>query len=168
MDQTTIYLSLGLHKGRPSYRRSLQPSKKNIQDFKTWKFCTFFYFCGQFFPSWSRIRNLNADPDPDPATQINADPCGSGSGYGSGSETLVKNVYFWIFTLQALSKNWLLGQPITFPRFSTIRLADLFTYHSHIKPSFITKEIILANAESVFIFFFSTEIWKAKYLLNIS
>jgi hypothetical protein len=30
-----IYLSLGLHKGRPSYRRSLQPSKEKIQHFKT-------------------------------------------------------------------------------------------------------------------------------------
>ncbi len=28
---TGIYLSLGLHKGRPRYRRSLQPSKENIQ-----------------------------------------------------------------------------------------------------------------------------------------
>ncbi len=53
------YLSLGLHKGRPSYRRSLQPSKEYIQHFKTWKFRTFFYFVG---------------PDPDPETQINADP----------------------------------------------------------------------------------------------
>jgi hypothetical protein len=26
--KTTVYLSLGLHKGRPSYRRSLQPSKR--------------------------------------------------------------------------------------------------------------------------------------------
>ncbi len=26
---------LGLHKGRPSYSRSLQPSKENIQHFKT-------------------------------------------------------------------------------------------------------------------------------------
>ncbi len=67
-----IYLSLGLHKGRPSYRRSLQPSKENIQHFKTWKLCIFFYFYGSFLPSWIRIRNLNADPDP--ATQINADP----------------------------------------------------------------------------------------------
>jgi hypothetical protein len=31
----TSYLSLGLHKGRPSYRRSLQLSKENIQHFKT-------------------------------------------------------------------------------------------------------------------------------------
>jgi hypothetical protein len=30
-----IYLSLGLHKGRPSYRRKLQPSKENIKHFKT-------------------------------------------------------------------------------------------------------------------------------------
>ncbi len=30
LSKTTIYLSLGLHKGRLSYRRSLQPSKKNI------------------------------------------------------------------------------------------------------------------------------------------
>ncbi len=30
----------------------------NIQDFKTWKFCTFFYFCGSFFPSWIRIQQL--------------------------------------------------------------------------------------------------------------
>ncbi len=84
--KTTIYLSQGLHKGRPSYRRSLQPSKQNIQYLKTWKFWTFFNFCGSFLPSWIRIRirNLNADPDPDPATQINADLCGS----GSGSETL--------------------------------------------------------------------------------
>ena len=29
-----IYLSLGLHKGRPSNRRSLQFSKENIQHFK--------------------------------------------------------------------------------------------------------------------------------------
>jgi hypothetical protein len=30
-----IYLFLGLHKGRTSYMRSLQPSKDNIQHFKT-------------------------------------------------------------------------------------------------------------------------------------
>jgi hypothetical protein len=33
--KTTIYLSLGLYKERPSYRRSLQLSKENIQHFKT-------------------------------------------------------------------------------------------------------------------------------------
>jgi hypothetical protein len=30
-----IYLSLGFHKGHPSSRRSLQPTKENIQHFKT-------------------------------------------------------------------------------------------------------------------------------------
>jgi hypothetical protein len=33
--KTTIYLSLGLHKERPSYRRSLQISKEATQHFKT-------------------------------------------------------------------------------------------------------------------------------------
>jgi hypothetical protein len=93
-----IYLSLGHHKGRTSYRRSLQPSKENIQHFKTLKFYTFFNICGSFLPSWIRIHiqqlklmRIHADPDPqpwirshktdahillgtDPATQINADP----------------------------------------------------------------------------------------------
>ncbi len=72
--KTTIYLSLGLHKGRPSHRKSLQPSKENIQYLKTWKFWTFFYFCGSFLPSWIRIRIRNMNADPDSATQINADP----------------------------------------------------------------------------------------------
>jgi hypothetical protein len=41
--KTTIYISLGLHKGFPSNRRSLQPSKVNNQHFITWA-------------SWIRIR----------------------------------------------------------------------------------------------------------------
>ncbi len=47
------YLSLGLHNGRPSFRRSLQPSKENIQHFKTWNLLTFSIFVGHF-----------SDPDP--------------------------------------------------------------------------------------------------------
>jgi hypothetical protein len=39
-----IYLSLGLHNGRPSYRRSLQPSKENSQHFKKWNFLPFLSF----------------------------------------------------------------------------------------------------------------------------
>jgi hypothetical protein len=35
LSKIAIYLSLGLHKGLPSYRRSLHPSKENIQHFKT-------------------------------------------------------------------------------------------------------------------------------------
>ncbi len=61
-----IHLSLGIYKGRPSYRRSLQSSKENIQHFKIWNFITFFYFCGSFLPSWIRIRN--------PLTWLNPDP----------------------------------------------------------------------------------------------
>ncbi len=41
-----IYLSLGLRKEHPNYRKCLQPSKENIQHFKTWIFFTFFYYCG--------------------------------------------------------------------------------------------------------------------------
>ncbi len=52
----TIFLSIGLHKGRPSYRRNLQPSKENIQHFKTLSSSTFFYFCESFLSSWIRIH----------------------------------------------------------------------------------------------------------------
>ncbi len=46
----------------PSYRRSLQPWKENIQHFKTWKFFT--------FSNLLVIRKA----DPNLGTQINADP----------------------------------------------------------------------------------------------
>ncbi len=42
----------------PSYRRSHQPSKENIQHFRRWNFLTVFYFCASFLPSWIRY------PDP--------------------------------------------------------------------------------------------------------
>jgi hypothetical protein len=45
LDQIFL-LSLGLYEGRPSYKRSLQPFKKNIQHLKTWNFFTSLYFCG--------------------------------------------------------------------------------------------------------------------------
>ena len=60
-----IYLSLGLHKGCTSYRRSLKlaKEKKSSNNF-------FFYICGSFLPSWIRIRiqqlqlmRIHADPD---------------------------------------------------------------------------------------------------------
>ncbi len=63
--KTTIYLSLGLHKGRPSYRRSLQLSKErssNLQHEISWFFST---FVGHF-------ALLDPGPDPD-------------SKYGSGA-----------------------------------------------------------------------------------
>ncbi len=76
--KTTIYLSLGLHKGRPSYRRSLQPSKENIQHFNKWNFLIFFStFVGNFallesdpYSGSGSIDPIefgsNPDPDPDP------------------------------------------------------------------------------------------------------
>ncbi len=63
ISKIAIYLSLGLHKGRPSYKRSLQPSRKNIQHLKRWNFLIFFLlFCGSFLPSWIWIRIPNPDP----------------------------------------------------------------------------------------------------------
>jgi hypothetical protein len=72
-----IYLSLGLHKGRPSYRRSLHPSKENIWHFKTG---IFFTFEGHLGPPGSRSGScpmriqIRIQP-----TKMNADPCGSRS-----------------------------------------------------------------------------------------
>ncbi len=50
-----IYI-LALRKGHPSFRRSLQLSKENIQHFKKWNLLTFLYFCGSFLPSLIRIQ----------------------------------------------------------------------------------------------------------------
>ncbi len=72
ISQIAIYLSLGLHKGRPIYRRSLHSSKEN----KTSSKLKLVHFCGSFWPSWIRIpfvfamririhpTKMNADPDP--------------------------------------------------------------------------------------------------------
>jgi hypothetical protein len=69
--KTTIYLSLGLHKERPSYRRSLQLSEENIQHFKKHGFFSTFmgYFCppGSGSGSTDPIEfRSNWDPDPQP------------------------------------------------------------------------------------------------------
>ncbi len=69
--KTAIYLSLGLHKVCPSYRRSLQLSKEAIQHFKTWTFTNFFLLL------WVIFALLDPNPDPDSE---------------SGSETLVYTV----------------------------------------------------------------------------
>jgi len=64
--KTAIYLSLGLHKVCPSYRRSLQLSKEAIQHFKTWTLTNFFLLL------WVIFALL--DPDPDPQSRLNPDP----------------------------------------------------------------------------------------------
>jgi hypothetical protein len=66
-----MYLSLvGLHKGRPSCRRSLQSSKQNIQH--TMKFITFFLFVRVIFAF------LISDPDRESESGFR-DPIESGS-----------------------------------------------------------------------------------------
>ncbi len=63
ISKTAIYLSLGLHKVCPSYRRSLQLSKEAIQHFKTWTFTNFFCtFVGHFCPPPDPLTRLNPDP----------------------------------------------------------------------------------------------------------
>jgi hypothetical protein len=63
--KTAIYLSLGLHKVCPGYRRSLQLTKEAIQHFKTWIFSTFF---------WVIFALLDPGTDPDPMVRLNTDP----------------------------------------------------------------------------------------------
>ncbi len=63
-----LILIFHFHKISPSYRRILQPSKKNIQHFKTWNFSTFIVLW-VILPSWIRIQ----------PNKIIADPCGTGS-----------------------------------------------------------------------------------------
>ncbi len=53
------YSSLGLHKGR----LSLQPSKENIQKFKTWNFLTFLIF---YFRWSTDLMESGSKRDPDP------------------------------------------------------------------------------------------------------
>ncbi len=73
--KTTIYLSLGLHKGRPSYKRTLL--KREHPAFQNMIFLKFFFVCGSFLPSWIRIQIPNTDPDPKPClfgTIVGTDP----------------------------------------------------------------------------------------------
>jgi hypothetical protein len=83
--KTAIYLSLGLHKVCPSYRRSLQLSKEAIQHLST--------FVGHFCPPGSGSGStdpIESGSNPDPYLSPTN---GSGSGrpktYGSVSGTLL-------------------------------------------------------------------------------
>jgi hypothetical protein len=67
--KTTIYLSLGLHKERPRYRRSLQLSKKAIQ---------------------------HPNPDLDPLTRMNPDPIRIRI-RNPESKTLDPDLVYWMY-----------------------------------------------------------------------
>jgi hypothetical protein len=58
LSTAAIYLSLGLHEGHPSYRRSLQSSKENIQHYKKLNLLTFSIFVGHFCPPGSGFTTL--------------------------------------------------------------------------------------------------------------
>jgi hypothetical protein len=65
--KTAIYLSLGLHKVCPSYRRRLQLSKEAIQHFKTRTFTHFFLLLWVIFallPTDPIESGSNPDPQP--------------------------------------------------------------------------------------------------------
>jgi hypothetical protein len=79
--KTTIYLSLGLHKERSSYRRSLQLSKEAIQHFKH-ELLIFFLLL------WVIFSLLDPDPDSESGSG-STDPIKS----GSGSATLEKTPF---------------------------------------------------------------------------
>ncbi len=119
----SLYSSRGLHKGRPNYRISLQPSKENIQHFET---CNFFTFLSIFL----FLRDIFALLDPDLHSQ-----CGSSrpiSLCGFGSTTLEKSVQivcaarflrcfykvnsgiFWIFFCSVLYSTLLYLPPLGF------------------------------------------------------
>ncbi len=56
----------------PSYRRSLQPQKQNIQHLTLEISIFIFLFLWSFFPSWFRIHTttINMDLDPDPERYV--------------------------------------------------------------------------------------------------
>jgi hypothetical protein len=81
-----IYLSLGLHKGRPSYKEKPSALKTELSELPNIKFfLTFFHFCGTFFPFWIRIRGsrrpksmrIPVDSDPKYWFKIFMVVCGS-------------------------------------------------------------------------------------------
>ncbi len=63
--QTTTYLSLGLHKGRPNLLKkpsALKSQKRTSSTSKHIISLFFSTFCGSFLPSWIRIPNTDPDP----------------------------------------------------------------------------------------------------------
>ncbi len=83
-----ICVSLGLHKERLSYRRSLQFSKEAIQHFKTWIFKFFSTFAGHFWPPGCGSGSGSTDPIESGST----DPIESGSNWDPDPQP-------WLFPL---------------------------------------------------------------------
>ncbi len=115
-DQTAIYLSLGLHKVCPGYRRSLQLTKEAIQHFKTWIFSSFVgHFCppgsgsGSGFriririhwPDWIRIQYGSGSRSGSETLTVQC--YGSNNGYKRKSEKLV-DLTFFVATIQKNDK----------------------------------------------------------------
>ncbi len=82
-----IKIAIYLFLGSSNYRRSLHPSKENIQHFKTWNFFTYVgKFCLPGSGSWSAFP-MRFRP-----TKINANPCRSES-------TTLKKVLMTLFLI---------------------------------------------------------------------
>jgi hypothetical protein len=76
--KTTIYLSLGLHKERPSYRRILQLIKEAIHPLKTWTLKKNSTFVGHFCHSGSGSTGpIDSGSNPDPVPDLVPQPCGA-------------------------------------------------------------------------------------------
>ncbi len=54
-----IYLSLGLHNERLSYRRSIQPSKENSKFFSSEIYYLLIHCLGSSLPSWIRTHRIH-------------------------------------------------------------------------------------------------------------
>ncbi len=87
--KTTINLSLGLQKGRSSYRISRQLSKQNIQHFKTLNFFIFSIFVG---------HSHFTLPDPDPLTWLESGSSpDSKHWYYRAYPKIYETAYVWYF-----------------------------------------------------------------------
>ncbi len=85
-------------------RRSLQPSKENIQHLTTWNFFFFFYLCGSFLPSWIRIRIRIPNPDKDSLPWLTPDPIRiRNTAYNIVTSRILK---FFLFIQKQLNIQW--------------------------------------------------------------
>ncbi len=93
--EIAIHLFLDLYKGRPSYRRSQEPSalKSEQSALQNIKFLNLFCFCGSILPSWIRIWIRIPNQNPHPLTWLNPDPKHWSNGGGWG---VIRNQYFRI------------------------------------------------------------------------